>query len=132
MLRFHLATLVVDDYDDAIAFFVGTLDFFLTEDTDLGGGKRWVVVRPDPFGTGILLAKADGDRQAAAVGAQAGGRVSFFLYTDDVERDVAAWAARGVRFIDAIRAEEYGKVTVFLDLYGNPWDLIEPPTGTGS
>ena len=132
MLRFHLATLVVDDYDDAIAFFIGTLDFFLTEDTDLGGGKRWVVVRPDPFGTGILLAKADGDRQAAAVGAQAGGRVSFFLYTDDVERDVAAWTARGVRFIDAIRAEEYGKVTVFLDLYGNPWDLIEPPTGTGS
>jgi len=132
MLRFHLATLVVDDYDDAIAFFIGTLDFFLTEDTDLGGGKRWVVVRPDPSGTGILLAKADGDRQAAAVGAQAGGRVSFFLYTDDVERDVAAWTARGVRFIDAIRAEEYGKVTVFLDLYGNPWDLIEPPTGTGS
>jgi catechol 2,3-dioxygenase-like lactoylglutathione lyase family enzyme len=132
MLRFHLATLVVDDYDDAIAFFVGTLGFVLTEDTDLGGGKRWVVVRPDPFGTGILLAKADGDRQAAAVGAQAGGRVSFFLYTDDVERDVAAWTARGVRFIDAIRAEEYGKVTVFLDLYGNPWDLIEPPTGMGS
>jgi ABC-type antimicrobial peptide transport system permease subunit len=63
---------------------------------------------------------------------QAGGRVSFFLYTDDVERDVAAWTARGVRFIDAIRAEEYGKVTVFLDLYGNPWDLIEPPTVTGS
>lgn len=132
MLRFHLATLVVDDYDDAIAFFVGTLGFVLTEDTDLGDGKRWVVVRPDPSGTGILLAKADGDRQGAAVGMQAGGRVSFFLYTDDVERDVAAWTARGVRFIDAIRAEEYGKVTVFLDLYGNPWDLIEPPTGTGS
>jgi catechol 2,3-dioxygenase-like lactoylglutathione lyase family enzyme len=132
MLRFHLATIVVDDYDDAIAFFVGTLDFCLTEDTDLGGGKRWVVVRPDPSGTGILLAKADGDRQAAAVGAQAGGRVSFFLYTDDVERDVAAWTARGVRFIETIRSEEYGKVTVFLDLYGNPWDLIEPPTGMGS
>jgi catechol 2,3-dioxygenase-like lactoylglutathione lyase family enzyme len=131
MLRFHLATLVVDDYDDAIAFFVGTLGFALTEDSDLGDGKRWVVVRPDPSGTGILLAKADGDRQAAAVGAQAGGRVSFFLYTDDVERDVAAWTARGLRFIDTIRAEEYGKVTVFLDLYGNPWDLIEPPTGIG-
>ncbi len=132
MLRFHLTTLVVDDYDDAIAFFVGTLGFVLTEDTDLGGGKRWVVVRPDPSGTGILLAKADGDRQAAAVGMQAGGRVSFFLYTDDVERDVEAWTARGVRFIDTIRSEEYGKVTVFLDLYGNPWDLIEPPTGMGS
>jgi len=131
MLRFHLATLVVDDYDDAIAFFVGTLGFALTEDSDLGDGKRWVVVRPDPSGTGILLAKADGDRQAAAVGAQAGGRVSFFLYTDNIERDVAAWTARGLRFIDTIRAEEYGKVTVFLDLYGNPWDLIEPPTGIG-
>ena len=132
MLRFHLATIVVDDYDEAIAFYVGTLGFVLTEDTDLGGGKRWVVVRPDPFGTGILLAKADGDRQAAAVGAQAGGRVSFFLYTDDIERDVAVWTARGVRFIETIRSEEYGKVTVFLDLYGNPWDLIEPPTGMGS
>jgi len=131
MLRFHLATLVVDDYDDAIAFFVGTLGFALTEDSDLGDGKRWVVVRPDPSGTGILLAKADGDRQAAAVGAQAGGRVSFFLYTDNIERDVAAWTARGLRFIDTIRAEEYGKVTVFLDLYGNPWDLIEPPAGIG-
>jgi catechol 2,3-dioxygenase-like lactoylglutathione lyase family enzyme len=131
MLRFHLATLVVDDYDDAIAFYVGTLGFALTEDSDLGGGKRWVVVRPDPSGTGILLAEADGDRQAAAVGAQAGGRVSFFLYTDDIDRDVEAWTARGVRFIDAIRAEEYGKVTVFLDLYGNPWDLIEPPSSMG-
>jgi catechol 2,3-dioxygenase-like lactoylglutathione lyase family enzyme len=132
MLRFHLATIVVDDYDEAIAFYVGTLGFVLTEDTDLGGGKRWVVVHPDPSGTGILLAKADGDRQAAAVGAQAGGRVSFFLYTDDIERDVAVWTARGVRFIETIRSEEYGKVTVFLDLYGNPWDLIEPPTGMGS
>ncbi len=128
MLRFHLATIVVDDYDDAIAFFVGTLGFVLTEDTDLGDAKRWVVVRPDPSGTGILLAKADGPRQATAVGMQAGGRVSFFLHTDDIERDVDAWTARGVRFIDPIRAEEYGKVTVFLDLYGNPWDLIEPPS----
>lgn len=127
MLRFHLATLVVDDYDDAIAFFVGTLGFALTEDTDLGGGKRWVVVRPDPSGTGLLLAQADGARQAAAVGAQAGGRVSFFLYTDDLDRDVELWTARGVRFIDPPRTEEYGKVTVFLDLYGNPWDLIQPP-----
>lgn len=132
MLRFHLATLVVDDYDDAIAFYVGTLGFVLTEDTDLGDGKRWVVVRPDPSGTGILLAQADGDRQAAAVGAQTGGRVSFFLYTDDLDRDVEAWTARGVRFVDTIRAEEYGKVTVFLDLYGNPWDLIEPPSGMGN
>ena len=130
MLRFHLATIVVDDYDDAIAFFVGTLGFVLTEDTDLGG-KRWVVVRPDPSGTGILLAEADGERQAAAVGMQAGGRVSFFLYTDDLDRDVEAWTARGVRFIETPRTEEYGKVTVFLDLYGNPWDLIEPPSAFG-
>jgi len=131
MLRFHLATLVVDDYDDAIDFYVGTLGFVLTEDSDVSGGKRWVVVRPDPSGTGILLAKADGERQAAAVGAQAGGRVSFFLYTDDLDRDVEAWTARGVRFIETPRSEEYGKVTVFLDLYGNPWDLIEPPTSMG-
>jgi catechol 2,3-dioxygenase-like lactoylglutathione lyase family enzyme len=125
-LRLALATLVVEDYDDAIGFFVDVLGFTLDEDTDLGEGKRWVVVRPDVNGAGILLARADGEQQRAALGRQAGGRVSFFLHTDDLDRQFALWSARGVRFAEQPRTEAYGKVVVFLDLYGNSWDLIEP------
>jgi catechol 2,3-dioxygenase-like lactoylglutathione lyase family enzyme len=126
MLRLDLATLVVDDYDEAIDFFVSTLGFVLEEDADLGDGKRWVVVRPGSNGAGLLLAKAADEGQRASIGRQAGGRVSFFLHTDDLDRQVAEWTSRGVRFAEQPRTEAYGKVVVFLDLFGNRWDLIEP------
>jgi catechol 2,3-dioxygenase-like lactoylglutathione lyase family enzyme len=126
VLRLDLATIVVDDYDEAIAFFVGTLGFNLLEDADLGEGKRWVVVRPDANGAGLLLARAASEDQEASIGCQAGGRVSFFLLTDDLEGQVADWRSRGVRFAEQPRTEPYGKVVVFLDLFGNRWDLIEP------
>jgi catechol 2,3-dioxygenase-like lactoylglutathione lyase family enzyme len=120
-------TLVVADYDAAIAFYTGALGFQLVEDTPLGDGKRWVLVAP-PGGRGarLLLARADGDRQAARVGDQTGGRVFLFLETDDFARDHAGFTAAGVRFLEAPRQEPYGKVAVFEDLYGNRWDLIEP------
>ncbi len=126
MLRLDLATLVVADYDEAIAFFVHVIGFTLEADDDLGGGKRWVVVRPDPTGPGLLLARAVGEPQTEVIGHQTAGRVSFFLHTDDLEQKVADWRARGVRFVERPRTEPYGKVVVFLDLYGNRWDLIEP------
>ena len=121
-------TVVVRDYDEALAFFVGRLGFAVIEDTPLGpAGKRWVVVSPaSGVGTGLLLARADGDDEAAAVGRQAGGRVAFFLETDDFARDHSVFVSRGVRFIEAPRHEPYGTVAVFEDLCGNPWDLIEP------
>jgi len=117
--------LLVADYDDAIAFYVGALGFSLLEDTPLEGGKRWVRVGP-PLGTALLLARADGPQQAARIGDQTGGRVFLFLETDDFARDHALFSARGVRFLEAPRAEAYGTVAVFEDLYGNRWDLIEP------
>lgn len=126
MLRFDLTTLVVRDYDEAVRFFVETLGFSLTEDVDLGGGKRWVVVRPDGTGAGLLLAQASSPEQAASIGDQTGGRVAFFLHTDDLDRTVAEWTVKGVRFAERPRSEPYGKVVVFLDLCGNRWDLIEP------
>ena len=119
-------SLLVRDYDEAIAFYVGKLGFELVEDTDLGSGKRWVRVRPSGGEASLLLARATTDRQCAAVGNQAGGRVWLFLETDDFERDHAAFAAAGVRFREAPRDEAYGKVAVFEDLYGNAWDLIGP------
>ncbi len=126
MLRLDLATLVVDDYDDAIAFFVDTLGFKLEANEDLGGDKRWVVVRPGANGGGLLLSKAVTDQQRASIGMQTGGRVSFFLHTDNLEQRVIEWTARGVLFAEEPRTEAYGKVVVFLDLCGNHWDLIEP------
>lgn len=118
-------TLLVSDYDEAIRHYVDVLGFELVEDSDLGGGKRWVRVR---FGEGpdFLLARAADDAQRAAIGAQAGGRVSFFLETDDFARDHAAMLARGTAFREAPRHEAYGTVAVFADLYGNLFDLIEP------
>lgn len=116
---------MVRDYDEAIAWFVGKLDFELAEDTELGPLKRWVVVRPSTGGAGLLLARADGESQAATIGRQAGGRVFLFLETDDFARDYAAYRAAGVRFLETPRAEAYGMVAVFEDLYGNRWDLIE-------
>jgi len=118
-------TLVVRDYDEAIAWFTGVLGFDLVEDKPVGA-KRWVTVRPRSGGPSLLLAKASGAAQEARIGDQTGGRVGFFLHTDDFARDHADWTAKGVRFVEGPRHEAYGSVAVFEDLYGNRWDLIEP------
>ncbi|WP_375598652.1 VOC family protein [Devosia sp. Naph2] len=119
--------LVVKSYDEAIAFYHDTLGFDLAEDTPLDGDKRWVVMAPaGKSGARLLLARADGPIQEAAIGNQAGGRVMFFLETDDFAGDHARMLAKGVQFLEAPRQEPYGKVAVFVDLYGNKWDLIEP------
>ena len=125
-------TLVVSDYDDAIAWYTQRLGFALLEDTDLGGGKRWVTVAPRGGGAALLLAKADGPLQASAVGQQTGGRVFLFLETDDFERDHTSFKRNGVVFREAPRREAYGTVAVFEDLYGNAWDLIERRTQPAS
>ncbi|RXR04248.1 VOC family protein [Pseudoxanthomonas composti] len=122
-----LVTVVVDDYDTAIAHYVDDLGFTLLEDTPLGADKRWVRVAPSAGAqTALLLARASDAAQQARIGDQTGGRVGFFLYTDDLARDHAAMGARGVRFQEAPRSEPYGKVVVFADRYGNLWDLLEP------
>ena len=126
MAHLGAVSLLVREYDEAIGFFVGMLGFALSEDTDMGGGKRWVTVRPKGGETVLLLARATTDEQRAQVGDQAGGRVWLFLETDDFARDHAAFTAAGVRFREAPRHEGYGRVAVFEDLYGNAWDLIEP------
>lgn len=118
--------LVVADYDEAIAFYRDRLGFALVADTPLGPGKRWVLVAPVGGGVRLLLAKADGPEETARIGDQTGGRVGFFLETDDFARDHAAFTARGVKFLESPRHEAYGSVAVFEDLYGNKWDLIEP------
>ena len=121
-----LTAVVVRDYDEAIAFFVGKLGFELREDTRLDEEKRWVVVAPPgSIESGILLAKAANPGQAQAIGNQSGGRVFLFLATDDFNRDYEAFRARGVKFLREPRREPYGTVAVFEDLYGNRWDLIE-------
>ena len=119
-------TLVVSDYDEAIAFYVDALGFELLEDTQLSDMKRWVRVAPPGAETALLLAKADGPEQAAAIGNQTGGRVGFFLHTDDFARDHAAMLSKGVKFHEEPRHEPYGTVAVFEDQFGNLWDLIEP------
>jgi len=119
--------LVVSDYDEAIAFYRDSLGFDLVADTPLGGGKRWVLVAPKGGkGAKLLLAQAGDGAEKARVGDQTGGRVGFFLETDDFARDHAAFTAKGVRFLETPRHEAYGSVAVFEDLYGNKWDLIEP------
>jgi lactoylglutathione lyase len=118
--------LVVRDYDEAIAFYTQSLGFQLLEDTDLGGGKRWVRVRPtDSTGTDLLLAKAVNDEQSSRIGNQTGGRVFLFLHTDDFWRDYRAMTGRGVEFVRPPSEEAYGTVAVFADLYGNKWDLLQ-------
>ena len=118
-------TLVVRDYDEAIAWFTEALGFELIEDTPVEG-KRWVRIAPrGAADTWLLLARAANAEQLAQVGRQTGGRVGFFLHTDDFERDHRTMSLRGVRFVEAPRNERYGKVAVFEDLYGNKWDLIE-------
>ena len=125
--RIALVTLVVPDYDDGIGFYRDQLGFDLVEDTPLPDGKRWVVVRPrGGEGTGLLLAEAADEAQSAAIGRQTGGRVGFFLHTDDFGRDRAAFLAAGVRFLEEPRKEAYGTVAVFEDIFGNRWDLLEP------
>ncbi|MEV5572425.1 VOC family protein [Spirillospora sp. NPDC052269] len=133
-MRIDLVTLVVDEYDPAIEFFVGVLGFELAEDspalTNDGRPKRWVVVRPAGGGTGLLLARADGERQEAAVGDQAAGRVGFFLNVDDFDATHERMVAAGVRFVTEPRDEPYGRVAVFLDIAGNRWDLLEMADGS--
>ena len=126
-LTISAATLVVDDYDRAIGFYRDVLGLELIADRPLGGGKRWVLVG-GAGGARLLLARADGREQAAAIGNQTGGRVGFFLETDDFERDHARLVAAGVSFLEPPRREAYGSVAVFVDVYGNKWDLIEPKT----
>ena len=124
--RLAQLALLVRDYDEAIAWYTQVLGFTLLEDTPLSPTKRWVrVAPPGTDGTALLLARAATPEQEAAVGRQAGGRVFLFLDTDDFARDHAAYAARGVRFVEAPRDEPYGRVVVFEDLYGTRWDLVE-------
>jgi catechol 2,3-dioxygenase-like lactoylglutathione lyase family enzyme len=122
-----LTSLVVRDYDEAIAFYTGAMGFELRADEDRGGGKRWVVVAPSgDRGGGLLLARAATPEQEAHVGNQTGGRVFLFLQVDDFQRMYDRLQAHGVRFTESPRHEDYGTVVVFLDLYGNKWDLIGP------
>lgn len=129
-MRLDLITIVVDDYDQAIEFFTDALGFDLVEDsparTNAGRAKRWVVVRPPGAQTGVLLARADGRRQTAAVGNQVAGRVGFFLRVDDFDAACERMTAAGVDFVTAPRTEPYGRVAVFLDIAGNRWDLLGP------
>src|SRR5690242_4990453 len=132
MSHLELFSLIVREYDPAIEFFVRVLGFDLLEDspslTNDGRPKRWVVVRPPGAQTGVLLARADGEEQAAAVGHQVAGRVGFFLRVDDFEVAYARAKAAGVEFVTAPRTEAYGRVAVFRDLAGNRWDLLGPPS----
>ncbi len=123
--RIGYVTLLVRDYDEAIAFYTGALGFELVEDTPMGADKRWVLVRPSNEGSCLLLAKAATAEQAARIGDQAGGRVFLFLHTDDLWRDYARMKSHGVRFRETPRTEPYGMVAVFEDLYGNAWDLLQ-------
>ena len=126
----ELVTIVVDDYDTALEFFVGVLEFELVDDspslTNDGRPKRWVVVRPHGGETGILLARADDEDQGLTVGNQVAGRVGFFLRVDDFEAAHTRMVAAGVEFVREPRNEDYGRVAVFLDVCGNHWDLLGP------
>ncbi len=132
MSHLELVALVVREYQPAIDFFVDLLGFELVEDTPSltndGRPKRWVVVRPTGAVTGILLARADGERQERAVGDQFAGRVGFFLRVDDFDATYTRLDSRGVKFVNPRRVEPYGQVAVFLDLEGNRWDLLGPAT----
>ncbi|MGI8572204.1 MAG: VOC family protein [Solirubrobacteraceae bacterium] len=126
-----MTAIVVEEYDPAIAFFVGALGFELVEDspslTNAGTPKRWVVVRPPAAQTGILLAQADGEDQLAVVGKQVAGRVGFFLQVEDFDSAFQRMIHAGVEFVGTPRNEPYGRVAVFLDIAGNRWDLLGPP-----
>ncbi|MFD7414713.1 VOC family protein [Kitasatospora purpeofusca] len=127
MAHIGLTTLLVRDYDEAIAFYVDALGFELREDTPRGDGARWVVVAPrGATETGLLLARPTKPEQLARIGDQTGGRVGLFLHTEDFAADHRRMAAAGVVFLEEPRHEAYGSVAVFQDLYGNRWDLIQP------
>jgi catechol 2,3-dioxygenase-like lactoylglutathione lyase family enzyme len=126
----ELVTIVVDDYDPAIEFFVGVLGFELVDDspslTNDGRPKRWIVVRPPDAETGLLLARADGDHQRSAVGTQVAGRVGFFFRVDDFDAVYDRMVGAGVEFVAEPRTEDYGRLAVFVDIAGNRWDLLGP------
>jgi catechol 2,3-dioxygenase-like lactoylglutathione lyase family enzyme len=125
-----LVSIVVNDYDEAISFYTSKLNFTLREDTVLSDTKRWVVVAPPGSeGTGLLLAKAAAEEQKQRIGNQTGGRVFLFLHTDNLERDYQNLLEQQVKIVRPPAVESWGKVTVFADLYGNLWDLIEPIPG---
>ena len=129
-MRLDLVSLIIDDYDRAIDFFVSVLGFTLAEDepstTTDGRPKRWVVVRPEDGGTGIVLARADGAEQEAAVGQQFAGRVGLFLRVDDFDATVDRITGAGCEMVGPVRSESYGRVCVFRDPWGNLWDLLSP------
>jgi catechol 2,3-dioxygenase-like lactoylglutathione lyase family enzyme len=129
-MHIGLVAIVVKDYDPAISFFVGALGFELVEDspavTNDGRPKRWVVVRPPGAATGLLLARADGEDQAAVIGRQAADRVGFFLYVEDFDAAYTRMKTAAVQFVTRPRTEPYGRVAVFLDIAGNKWDLLGP------
>jgi catechol 2,3-dioxygenase-like lactoylglutathione lyase family enzyme len=130
MANLELVALVVRDYEPAIRFFVDVLKFELVEDTPSqttdGRPKRWVIVRPTGAQTGILLARADGERQVSVIGQQFAGRVGLFLRVEDFDASYQGMVDDGVRFLSEPRVEAYGKFAVFLDLEGNRWDLLGP------
>lgn len=121
----HIA-IVVNDYDEAIAYYTQKLHFELIEDTQLSEVKRWVLVRPKGSECALLLAKAANEEQKKAIGNQSGGRVFLFLHTDNFDRDFANLLKHRIEIVRQPQTEEYGKVAVFKDCYGNLWDLIEP------
>ena len=123
--RIDLVTLVVRDYDEAIAWYTKVLGFSLVNDTPISETKRWVVVAPESDDARLLLAKADDATQKTSIGNQTGGRVALFLHTDDFPVDHAKMVEAGVHFLEEPRHEPYGSVAVFEDLYGNKWDLLE-------
>ena len=125
MLSLGMITLVVDEYDVAINHYVNDLGFTLVEDTALTPEKRWVVVSPGTQGAQLLLAKASSDLQTTAIGNSTGGRVAFFLYTDNFSQTYENYLSKGVEFTELPRSEAFGQVVVFKDKYGNKWDLIE-------
>lgn len=124
--RLAYTMLLVDEYDPALEFFQSTLRFVVLQDEPLGGGKRWVVIAPSHDGGALLLARATTPEQVSMIGRQGGGRVWLFLHTDDFERDYQRLQAHGVQFEEAPRDEAYGRVVVFVDPWGNRWDLIQP------
>ena len=129
MKQIALITYLVREYAEAVTWFQNALGFKLFEDTDMGGGKRWVVVGPETsMGARFLLARAVTPEQTAQIGNAAGGRVAFFLHTSDFQNEQKSMVKAGVKFLEAPRQETYGTVAVFEDLYGNRWDLIEPLT----
>lgn len=120
-----MIAIVIDEYDAAISHYVGDLGFTLIEDSELAPEKRWVVIAPSQDGARILLAKASNPQQQAAIGNSTGGRVGFFLYTDDFSDTYGKYLERGIEFTETPRSEAFGQVVVFKDKYGNKWDLIE-------